>query len=176
MGKTPKRLRQKPWNPLRPGFSEVLHPEWLDPPVPGGFWEDPHNQKRYVAWLAKQLKINKCQDWYQVNLKIVKQHRGLGLLWHYDGSFIQAITTLLPHHEWHIWKFNYVTKNFWTDPENLLAYLRWFEQELGMKKPEDWYQVSHLDFRKNYGKLALMKCDERVIEAVENFRRNRSVT
>ena len=38
--------------------------EWLFPKVPGGFWMDLANCRRYLEWLGEKLGFDEPEDWY----------------------------------------------------------------------------------------------------------------
>ena len=64
--------------------------EWMFSRVPIGFWDDKKNRKRYMDWLAKQLKIKKPSDWKRIRAEDVKNNYGAGLLHEYD-SYVDLI-------------------------------------------------------------------------------------
>lgn len=80
------------------------------------------------------------------------------------------VTSLFPHHQWHIWRFERVPANWWASPENRMEYLQWLAAKLNYTKLEDWYQVTTLTIRKNYGTGLLDIYDNSVIEMLRaNF-------
>jgi hypothetical protein len=79
-----------------------LHPEYpwqlwrfspSENPLPKDYWNDPKNVKEYLEWLAKELKVEKPEDWYRVRVGDVKHASklttvtNLRLYWrlHYDN-------------------------------------------------------------------------------------------
>lgn len=42
------------------------------------------------------------------------------------------------------WMFLTVTSKYWDDLENVSRYVRWLEEELHIKRPEDWYAVPYV--------------------------------
>jgi hypothetical protein len=55
------------------------HP-WRFRHVPRGYWNDVGNQRKYFDWLARELNVNKLDDWYQIGNEDVKQRDGAGIL------------------------------------------------------------------------------------------------
>jgi hypothetical protein len=49
--------------------------------------------------------------------------------------------------EWTTWKFKVVPKHFWDDIANRKAFLKYAEDKLNIKKPEDWYNSSARDVK-----------------------------
>ena len=43
---------------------------WKFNSVPDGFWSDSSNAKKYINWLANELKVNTMEDWYKVSWKV----------------------------------------------------------------------------------------------------------
>ena len=44
---------------------------WKFQTTPRNFWNDISNQRKYIDWLAKELKITKQEDWYSVNQQVI---------------------------------------------------------------------------------------------------------
>ena len=153
---SPKRFRKPAWVP-NGAYADLSNPEWVQGQVPLGFWEDLKNHKRYIKWLKRELSLKTQADWYQLSSKDFVSRRGGRLLSYYGNSHIVAICTLVKAKAWHPWKFKYVTKSFWESKRNQRDYMRWLEQELGYKRPEDWYRVSHKAVLERHGKMLLSK-------------------
>ena len=49
---------------------QISETPWLSARVPLNYWEDINNQKKYLNWLAKELNVEKLEDWYNVVLKV----------------------------------------------------------------------------------------------------------
>jgi hypothetical protein len=43
---------------------------WKFQSSPRDFWTDVNNQRKFMEWAAKELKIKEMSDWYQVTLKV----------------------------------------------------------------------------------------------------------
>lgn len=49
------------------------------------------------------------------------------------------------------WLKGRVPSGFWDHAKNRRAYMKWLGQQLGYRKPDDWYAVSKQDFHRNNG-------------------------
>jgi len=118
---------------------ESAYPEFVKPDE---YWADPKNQRDFLDNIAKQLKIAKWEDWYQVGIKDIEDNGGRVLLKRYNDSIIAALLANYPEHPWQIWLFRKVPNGFWDDHGNVREVLHWIEKQLGLETPEDWYGVT----------------------------------
>ena len=129
-----------------------LHPrlkarEWLFDRVPNDFWKNTTNQLRYLKWAQSELGIKTWTDWYDVTqMDLRRLKKGSSLLHQYDGSIYSLCKSLWPQHDWVPWFFNAVGNRYWKDRKKALQALCWFESQMNIKKPADWYRVSAKDF------------------------------
>jgi hypothetical protein len=61
---------------------------------------------------------------------------------YYNGSPSLLITTIFPEYGLLPWKFTCGPRKYWDNLENQRKYMDWAAQQLGIKKPSDWYSVS----------------------------------
>lgn len=157
MGKKTRRaLAFKAWDPTTAKYASLDFPEWEQyTSVPSGFWDDEHNHKRYMQWLAIKLDIKELDDWYRVTADDFHRNRGRTLLVIHHG-LVRTITKLIRNPNWHIWKFGMCPKNFWSDEDNRVAYLTWLGEQLGYHEPEDWYQITGELMGQHYGKTLVV--------------------
>src|SRR5262249_40717127 len=64
------------------------------------------------------------------------------LLRPFGDSLLPLLKDYLPEYEWLEWRFQQVPKGFWDKQANRRRYLDRLGQQLGIKQPEDWYQLS----------------------------------
>jgi hypothetical protein len=83
---------------------------WRFKKVPEGFWKDLVNQRNYIQWLAKELKITNMEDWYKVKHRDLRQIDSGMLQTCYGNSLPNALKTLYPDYDWKPWKFTQVPK------------------------------------------------------------------
>ena len=125
---------------------------WLFQACPRNFWASVENQRQYLEWLEKELRIQKLEDWYTVTSETFKKHHGSSLLGIYNNSPREILIALKPDHTWHTWLFSKVPKNWWKSVENQREYLTWLGERLGYKTMEDWYKITNTDLSSNYGR------------------------
>ena len=136
----PKRLRQKSWDWKSAQYADLSHPEWLDPPVPNGFWNDEENHKRYAIWLGRKLGFKKMEDWYQVTTKDFTNNHGTTILRQFaDNQFrvgkrIQFLRSIFPQYPWKPWLLSPLPAGFWSKRENRVQYMKWLGKQLGYQK------------------------------------------
>ncbi len=124
---------------------------WLFQQAPNRYWHDLNNCKKYVRWFEEQSGFKSIKDWYRIQQDDVYALNGHGLMDHFACSVIQLVSTVYPNHDWKPWLFSQVPKNFWSEKKNRISYMKWLGKHLGYKKPDDWYQVTKLDFINNHG-------------------------
>jgi len=141
---------------------------WLFVAAPNGFWQSKKNQKAYLEWLGRRLGYSQPDDWYEVTVEDFRNHGGHALIRAY-GSYVHAVKALFPRHDWCEWKFQN-HRHFWDDAENRRRYMGWLGEQLGYRRPEDWYQVSQRQFRAHGGDSMLqLFYNSSPIKAVMDF-------
>ncbi len=130
---------------------------WLDGPVPAGYWDQRENRKKYLLWLGEQLGFESVQDWYKITTDNVKGHRGGGVLkYAWNSSIIAGVRDCFPEYDWKDWLFGMCPRTFWCNRKNHTLYMNWLGQRLGIRRPEDWYNITNEDFIKNKGGAFLL--------------------
>jgi hypothetical protein len=51
--------------------------EWRFVAAPRGWWNDIHNQRRYISWLEQEIGIKSLDDWYQMPTKVLLRNHGM---------------------------------------------------------------------------------------------------
>ena len=69
--------------------------EWMFACVPQGFWEQPENRLRYVAWLGKRLKITRPEGWSKIRRRDFCDNYGGALLARYR-SYSDLLAECVP--------------------------------------------------------------------------------
>jgi hypothetical protein len=164
-------------------YPEHTWHEWMFSRVPDGFWNSIENQRRYLDWLAPQLKfvkppetiirplkfslayhslskfplensVSKLEDWYQVSLQQFETIAGESLLRsNYSSSLVQLLTTVYPEHKWHIWKFTSAPRNLWASIDVQRLFFESLKPALNVRTLEDWYSVTGLAVTKLGGEF-----------------------
>ncbi len=69
----------------------------------GGYWNEKENRRDFFDRLGKRLQITKVEEWYRFGAKEVKElEGGKGILKHFEGSFVNAITQTYTDHDWKV--------------------------------------------------------------------------
>ena len=140
---------------------------WLEGPVPSRYWDHLENRRLYVRWLGQKLGFRKWEDWYRISSLDFKRNSGGGLLQqHWNSSAIGAVKECFPDYDWKDWLFTRKPRRFWQDPRNHRRYMKWLGQELGIRRPSDWYGVANQDFTRNKGGGFLIHYDSTVSAAI----------
>ena len=58
----------------------TFHPEfdwlpWKFNTCPRNFWDDLQNQRKFMEWAGKELKINEMKDWYNVSNQVKNKEK-----------------------------------------------------------------------------------------------------
>ncbi len=48
---------------------------WKFPAVPNKYWQDSKNQRNFLLWAEKQLKIKEMNDWYKITYEVTNYHK-----------------------------------------------------------------------------------------------------
>jgi aromatic ring-cleaving dioxygenase len=164
--KTRALRRRQPDEPLALRFQAI----WLDGPVPSGFWHDFRHRRLYVLWLGHKLGFRKPEDWYRITSHDFKRNRGGGLLNAYwCGSVTRAVKEYFPDYDWKEWLFGMTPLRFWHDPRNHRRYMKWLGQQLGIRRPSDWYRVGTQDFYDHKGGAFLLCYNSTVSRAIMSY-------
>ena len=109
-------------------------------------------RKEILAGIGKRNGFRDQNDWYGITQKHFQSATEKRLLLSYRNSPTAAIYDLLPGaSDLQFWRFKNVPRGLWRQRENRRAYFDWLTQRLNIKKPEDWYSVSGLSIKKNFG-------------------------
>lgn len=132
------------------------------------FWKDDNNCFIYLNWLKKNNNISKLEDWYKINRNFFYDNYGHGILERFNFSYYKMLAYMYPDFEWKEWCFKVSPCGFWKKSENIKKYVDWLSNVLKIKKPEDWYNVSTLDFYNNNG-TNLIKIKRSIYNIVSEY-------
>lgn len=143
---------------------------WLDGPVPAGYWDYQTNRRRYLRWLAERLGYHTLGDWYRLTTEDLKRNRGSGLLlYQWNSSAIAGVKECFSDYDWNEWLFTCAPRSFWNSVANRRRYMKWLGQQLGVRRPEDWYRVTNKDFTRHKGGAFLLHYHSTVSAAVMDY-------
>ena len=113
---------------------------WKFKQSPQKFWNDDNNGRLYVEYLCKLKGYSVPDDLHKLVPNDFIDNDGNGL-WVAHGNCLKVLLeALYPERIWHPWLFAVTTMGTWLDKENHKLYVKWLEQKLGIKTPEDWYR------------------------------------
>ena len=141
---------------------EVCPWKFCDPSERRATWQDKEMRRYFFAQLASHLQIREPSEWYSVTPeKISSFCRSTGgggggggggdpVSDFYGGSLHRACSDLFPEFgQWIPWLFDSgCDRGFWKSRENRAWYFGWLGRELGIREPEQWYQISARQLRK----------------------------
>ncbi len=124
---------------------------WYFNAVGNRYWRDKNNAVQALRWLESELNIKEPTDWYKVGAKDFTSKNLGGLLANrFGNSPSRAAAERYPDYPWRGWLFEQVPTRFWHKRSNCRGFLIWLGQAVGVRKREDWYQLSLETFRQ-YG-------------------------
>jgi hypothetical protein len=108
------------------------------------FWQSTENQKRFLDWLKDTLNLPNHHELAKISPKEIERYGGRPLLRKYNSSLQAAIDSIYggsepakPAVEW----------SKYTTPERRRDALLRLEEQLGIKKKEDWYSITYASLR-----------------------------
>lgn len=122
-----------------------------------GFWNSIYNQKKFIQHIKWQFNIEDPEDWYRLTSNDVIRRGGRGLLLKYSGLLSEVLNGVYKTNFWRPWLFPTVPTRYFNNNENLREYVEWIAKQLGIKKKEDWYDVTIKQLLKVGGYRGLMR-------------------
>lgn len=122
-----------------------------------GFWDNIANQKDFLDDLGRHLEFQKMDDWYKIMGKRIAEHGGYTLLTRYGHSTSKLVMSVYPNHKWISSSFDPTLGTRWGSKENQQQFLERLARHLGLKKFEDWYNVTAKQITENGGSRILDK-------------------
>ena len=123
---------------------------------PQGFWQRIETHRYALEWVCDKKGWEFPYGLYQLKKETLFELNIDGITNIYSESPTRIVTNILPEYDWYIWKFQMTPMGFWNDDSNKIKYLKWFEMQMGIKKPEDWYSISINDLYDNYGRTLIV--------------------
>jgi very-short-patch-repair endonuclease len=111
---------------------EFLYPQydwnpWLiKSGAPNNYWTSIENQKKYLVWLGKLLKIENQDDWYKLTGRKIIDNYGSGMFGRYNNNLYEMINTVFDDKVWEQTRFiKHNTEKIFGDYLNTLSELKY---------------------------------------------------
>jgi hypothetical protein len=139
-GELIKYYQQSPYLLVKNSFPEYEWKPWLFENMPRNFWQHKENIMLFFQWLAKELNIEKPEDWYLIDSNTLEKYG-------FYKSLYQSLILIYPDYDWKSWLFSNPPKHLWNDEKNIRNYFLWLSKELNIAKAEDWYKITAIDLK-----------------------------
>jgi len=117
---------------------------------PRHFWKDEHNQRVFMATLRHKLGIaeDDLDTWYKVTNATIVKYGGAGFLNVFDGSWINALNSLFPDHDWDPTKFVNTPRHLYTSEPNRRKLMDRIGRKLGIGENDyaAWQDITSQQF------------------------------
>src|SRR5690348_4940438 len=97
------------------------------------------------------------EDWYKITLEDIIKKGGKRLLFYFGSSPSKMLIDVYPEHQWHMWRFNPLPRNYWKVQSRHREYFDWSGSKLQFTNMEDWYKVRRADIANNGGSYLLFQ-------------------
>lgn len=99
------------------------------------------------------LGFQELDHWYQIQSQTLSKELGITsfnefdlclealLQWNYNGSLLQALEAVYPHHQWSEWKFPLAVQRFWNGRDKCRELLDSIGKQQGFRYLEDFLEV-----------------------------------
>lgn len=125
--------------------------------VPKSFWDAFHNQRSYLDWIGKELRITKKEQWYKLNRAEFLQKGGGDLLRLYGDSIPKMLQSIYPEHQFLTWMFAAVPLKYWNNLQNQREYFEWLSKEMLFQQHSDWYHFKTSDLDNRGGRTVVTR-------------------
>jgi hypothetical protein len=120
--------------------------------VPVRTWIQLDERIQLVKWLANQMNVKECDDWYRVSRTQLSEKISLYMLDKY--SLKQLLIEAYPNHHWDIHKLQPIHERVIENSKDFFDYLM---QQLGYNHLQDFYSLSHRNILQDGYKMVLSK-------------------
>eukprot|EP01127_Copromyxa_protea_P021077 TRINITY_DN7155_c0_g1_i1.p1 TRINITY_DN7155_c0_g1~~TRINITY_DN7155_c0_g1_i1.p1 ORF type:complete len:593 (-),score=123.15 TRINITY_DN7155_c0_g1_i1:168-1946(-) len=142
---------------------------WKFHRVPQNFWQDQQNHVKYFNHMAIEKNLTSLNDWYKISLKdFCASGRSL-LSSYYGSSYINALKSIYPDHDWKIWKFAATPKGFWGHVVHQRQFFDHLAEFRGFVHERDWYKITKKDIAQEGGGRILAQYQNSPYLALKNI-------
>jgi hypothetical protein len=137
---------------LQSVFPSVTWYPWKFKVTTMGTWREKSNHYLYVKWLENKLGIIEPSHWYAFDCTVVDTNCGNGLLQNYYNHSLSALLQYVyPDYHFKGFMFTKAPSGYWDNDSNIIQYLHYLGNIIGVSSNDDWYNVSLHDFINNKG-------------------------
>jgi hypothetical protein len=132
---------------LQNAYPEYNWLPWKFDVLPHKFFDNVNNQRKFMEWAGKELKIKEMSDWYKITNKDMFSVGGFTLCKRYKFAVPSLLVTVFTEYKWLPWKFENKQKsttstNYWEGVNNQRKFMELARKELNIQTMDDWYKVS----------------------------------
>jgi hypothetical protein len=159
------------------------HHSWViwkfDDPLPRGFWDSSINQREFMDWLGKELRLRNMNSWYRVTKEEIFRKGGSGLFGRYRHSRYHMLSSIYPNHPWI--KDYFTTQllaklsrsrnrdpSLWKNLKDQREFMDALGKKLGFQEIEHWYKVTKKMIGENGGYSLLAKYEYSVMALLQS--------
>lgn len=133
-------------------FTEYNLKLWKFSRIPAELWDKTKNFNDYMDWLGEISGFKTLEDYYKLRRHHFTNNFGSNLFQnHFNCSIYNILKAYKLDYEWLGWLLEKAPNGFWQIKENRMAYMKWLEKKLNIKKVEDWYKLKTKHFIKYNG-------------------------
>eukprot|EP01127_Copromyxa_protea_P017809 TRINITY_DN5486_c0_g1_i1.p1 TRINITY_DN5486_c0_g1~~TRINITY_DN5486_c0_g1_i1.p1 ORF type:complete len:518 (+),score=38.37 TRINITY_DN5486_c0_g1_i1:202-1755(+) len=153
-------------------YPEANWQMWRFYKTPSHFWASQENRKSFLQWVGDKLGYGPS-DWHRLTKEDLIAHGGVQLLRLYGNSpsrVIQSVLSIEEQENCFPWQFKRRKgcTEYWSEPENCRLYFEWLSKKIGVKHPEGWYSIKHVDLIQNHGSTLLRKYGDSLQNALKH--------
>lgn len=130
------------------------------PNVPRGYWQSKAAQRAFLDSVAAELDVRRPADWSRVRNCDIEERGGRTLLKIHGWSLLAALQSVYGAEGEEsaaggAWSAalcrGSVASAYWEEEANVRLFMQALAEELGVRRPEDWYRVSQKQIREHNG-------------------------
>lgn len=134
---------------------------------PKGFWDNKDNQRKFLEGLLHPLGLSEISELISIPTTKIIEYGGDTLLCKHNNSWIGALKTLYPEHNWKEEKLDNKRKGYWKSKENQIEFLNNIAIKYNITTPQDWGKITTQDIIDNGGKNLLSQYQYSLFRTLE---------
>jgi len=109
--------------------------------MPNGYWNNIENCRKAMQSLREKKKWETIDSLYDLQISDFIDNNLGGLLGKYDGTIVKVLSAIYPEIIWYPFLFKRSGNNWFLDETNRITAFKWFEHELKITDPIQWYDM-----------------------------------